>query len=113
MHASGDYLHPVYLGIEHYHKPPFTYWITSFSYAFFGVSPFAARFFLQVALLLQLILVFSISRIMFRKESWAWQSVLIYASMLIVWVSVRSLTTDAYLTTWLLACPTPPGRQDG
>ncbi|MDI3521485.1 MAG: hypothetical protein PWR04_1473, partial [Anaerophaga sp.] len=28
MYQSGDYLHPRLLEIQHYHKPPVTYWIT-------------------------------------------------------------------------------------
>ncbi|NND32090.1 MAG: polymyxin resistance protein ArnT, partial [Saprospiraceae bacterium] len=52
MVESGDYIHPTYLGIEHYHKPPMTYWITAVSYSIFGPTPFAARFFLQIAFLI-------------------------------------------------------------
>lgn len=102
MYHNGDYLHPVYMGIEHYHKPPMTYWITSIAYHIFGVSPFSARFFLQIALLVQLILIYRITYLLYPDRSIAISSTLIYASFMLVWVSVRNLTTDAYLNTFLL-----------
>ncbi len=103
MYVSGDYLHPRYLGIEHYHKPPFTYWITAWAYQIFGVTPFAARFFLQWSLLIQLLLVMKMSMLIWAEKSMAWRATLVYLSFLIVWISVRNLSTDAYLNTWLMA----------
>ncbi|MBK8501748.1 MAG: glycosyltransferase family 39 protein [Saprospiraceae bacterium] len=102
MFQSGDYLHPVYFGIEHYHKPPMTYWITATAYHIFGVNPFAARFFLQIALLLQLLLIFKTTKLIYNNSQSARYASLIYASFMIVWISVRNLTTDAYLNTFLL-----------
>ncbi|MCB0689442.1 MAG: glycosyltransferase family 39 protein [Saprospiraceae bacterium] len=102
MYESGDYLHPVYLGIEHYHKPPMTYWITAAGYHLFGVNPFAARFFLQCALLLQLLLSYRITGLIYTSSRVSFYATMIYASFMIVWVSVRNLTTDAYLNTFLL-----------
>lgn len=102
MYETGDYLHPIYLGIEHYHKPPVTYWLTAFSYHIFGVHPFSARFVLQLALLLQIVLVYKISLLLYNQRKPAIYAAVIYASFFIVWVSVRNLTTDAYLTTFLL-----------
>jgi 4-amino-4-deoxy-L-arabinose transferase-like glycosyltransferase len=102
MYETGDYLHPIYLGIEHYHKPPVTYWLTTFSYHIFGVNPFSARFFLQLALLLQIVLVYQIGFLLSSRQKAAIYAAAIYASFFIVWVSVRNLTTDAYLTTFLL-----------
>ena len=49
MLDTGDWIHPQLMGIYHYHKPPMTYWITAVSYKIFGVTPFAARFFLQLS----------------------------------------------------------------
>lgn len=102
MFESGDYLHPRYLGIEHYHKPPMTYWITASAYHIFGVSPFASRFFLQCAFLLQIILVYLIARSLDSRPATARNAALIYSSFMMVWISVRNLTTDAYLNTFLL-----------
>ena len=60
MALSGDYLHPTLLGIQHYHKPPVTYYITAIGYKIFGINEFGARFFLSVSLILQMFFVFKI-----------------------------------------------------
>ena len=36
MFETGDFIHPRKMGISHYHKPPLTYYITTFGYAIFG-----------------------------------------------------------------------------
>ena len=102
MYETGDYLHPVYLGIEHYHKPPFTYWVTASAYHLFGVSAFSARFFLQIAFLLQLVLLFQMALLFWEDRKKAWIAVACYGSIFIVLISIRNLTTDAYLTTWIM-----------
>lgn len=103
MLQSGDLLHPRYMGIEHYHKPPVTYYITALSYRLFGVHPFAARFPLQIAIILQLWLVYRLALLLLQKLELARIAVFIYASFLIVWISSRNLTTDAFLNTFVLA----------
>jgi len=102
MVQTGDYLHPVLLGIKHYDKPPLTYYITSLGYKIFGINEFGARFFLIVALILQLLLVFYISLALFNKEKTAIASAIIYFSFPIVLIATHNLTTDAYLTTLIL-----------
>jgi 4-amino-4-deoxy-L-arabinose transferase len=103
MVVSGDYLHPTYLGIEHYHKPPMTYWITSAAFHLFGVNPFAARFFLQIAFLIQILLTYKIADQLFQNSTIRLYAAGIFACLLIVFVSIRNLTTDAYLNTFLMA----------
>ena len=102
MALSGDYLHPTLLGIQHYHKPPVTYYITAIGYKIFGINEFGARFFLSVALILQLLFVFKIGRLLFKEEKIAFFSALIYFSFPVVLIAARNLTTDAYLTTFIL-----------
>ena len=51
MMRSGNFLHPSFLNIDHYHKPPMTYWITVASFKIFGTTPFAARILVQLAVL--------------------------------------------------------------
>ena len=58
MLLSGDWLHPTLLKIHHYHKPPITYWITAVAYSVFGISAFAARFFLIAAYCAQVVIIF-------------------------------------------------------
>ena len=102
MYRSGDLLHPTFMELGHYHKPPLTYVITAGAYSLFGPTPFAVRFFLQLALLLQIWLVYSIGRLLFADPARVRLATLIYCSFPILLVASRSLTTDLYLTTFLL-----------
>lgn len=103
MVESGDYMHPTLMGIYHYHKPPMTYWITALSYKLFGVSSWSARFFLQLALLLQIWLVYKIAQAIFNEDKKAFLSAMLYASFPAFIIGGRALTTDAYLAVFVLA----------
>lgn len=103
MAISGDYINPTLLGIKHLHKPPVTYYLTALGYKIFGVNEFGARFFMQLALVLQILLVFKITLILYKNEKIAFAASLIYFSLPITVIAVRTLTTDAYLTTFILA----------
>jgi 4-amino-4-deoxy-L-arabinose transferase-like glycosyltransferase len=102
MIATGDWIHPRLLGIQHFHKPPVTYWITVIGYKVFGINPFGARFFLQISLMLQLYCVYRIVILLFRDRLHALYAAMIYATLPLVLVSSRGLTTDSYLTTCIL-----------
>jgi len=102
MIENGDYLHPKLLDIYHYHKPPLTYQITTLGYKIFGVNEFGARFFLQIAILIQMLLIYQITFLLFKSNEMALASALIYFSLPIVLISSRNLTTDAYLNTFIL-----------
>ncbi|NVK53799.1 MAG: lipid-A-disaccharide synthase N-terminal domain-containing protein [Flavobacteriaceae bacterium] len=103
MLQTGDWMHPQLIGIYHYHKPPMTYWITALSYKIFGVNPFAARFFLQIAILIQLFLVYRIGILLWKDKNKSFKAALLYASFPVVIIGGRALTTDAYLATFILA----------
>jgi 4-amino-4-deoxy-L-arabinose transferase-like glycosyltransferase len=102
MLRSNDWMHPTLLNIHHYHKPPVTYWITATAFSIFGVNPFATRFFLTIAFTIQILLVYLITREMLHNKRVAWYAALIYATLPIVMISVRGLTTDAYVNTFVL-----------
>ncbi|MGB5462124.1 MAG: glycosyltransferase family 39 protein [Aureibaculum sp.] len=102
MFISGDFIHPNLLDVHHYHKPPFTYQITAIGYYLFGVNPFGARFFLQIAVLIQLMLMYSLTKMLFKSEKTALWSSIIYFSFPIVLISSRNLTTDAFVATFVL-----------
>tara|TARA_R100000935_G_C2835409_1_gene167808 strand:+ start:1060 stop:2715 length:1656 start_codon:yes stop_codon:yes gene_type:complete len=102
MFLLGDYLNPQLLGIFHFHKPPLTYYITTLGYSIFGINEFGARFFLQIAVAIQLLLVYGLANLLFRKKRIAFISGVIYFSMPIVLISSRNLTTDAFLTTFIM-----------
>ncbi len=103
MFQSGDWLHPRLLGIQHFHKPPVVYWLTALAYHLFGPTAFAARFFLQIAVLIQLWLIFHLSVLLFNDKKTALMAALIYTSFIGVVLSTRALTTDAFLNTFVLA----------
>ena len=110
MFRSGDLLHPTLLNIYHYHKPPVTFWLTGLSFQLFGVNAFSARFFLQLSLVAQGGLVYLISQRLFAtsetsSEQLQTQSLLaavIYLSFPLSLVGARNLTTDSFLTTFVL-----------
>ena len=102
MAISNNYLHPSLLNIGHYHKPPITYAITAIGYKIFGFNEYGARFFLSVALMLQIILIYKIVLLWFKDEKVAIASALIYFSFPIVLIAARNLTTDIYLNTFII-----------
>ena len=102
MVISGDYLRPTLLGIEHLHKPPLTYYITSLGYTVFGINEYGARFFLGISIILQIYLIFRIGVLLFKDEKLAYASALIYISFPLMLIAARNLTTDAYLVTFIL-----------
>jgi len=103
MLISHDWLHPLLLDIHHYHKPPITYQITAIGYEIFGINPFGARFFLQISVVIQLILVYLIAKRLKLGEKTALYASVIYLSFPLVLASSRTLTTDSFLTTFALA----------
>ncbi|OOG76468.1 lipid-A-disaccharide synthase N-terminal domain-containing protein [Algoriphagus sp. A40] len=102
MVQTGDWLHPQLMGIYHYHKPPMTYWLTALSYKVMGVSPFSARFLLQISVLLQIWLVYKIALIFFKRSNPAFLSAMLYASFPALIIGSRALTTDTFLTLFVL-----------
>lgn len=103
MFESGDWIHPKLMEIHHYHKPPFTYWLTALSYKIFGISPFSARFFLQISALIQIVLAYFLAQLAFKDKRKALLSAILYAACPLLIIGARGLTTDMFLTTWVLA----------
>ena len=102
MLVNNDFINPTLLGIKHLHKPPATYYITALGYEIFGINEFGTRFFMQIALIIQIFLVFKITVLLYKNEKLALAAALIYTSFPIAIIAVRTLTTDAYLTTFIL-----------
>ena len=97
----GNLLQPTLLNIFHFHKPPVTFWLTGMGFQLFGVNAFGARFWLQLSLVLQGILIYLISQRLFG-EIRSVLAVVIYLSFPLSIVSARNLTTDSFLTTSVL-----------
>jgi 4-amino-4-deoxy-L-arabinose transferase len=102
MLETGNWTLPQYLQVLHFDKPLMTYWITALGLKVFGVNAFAVRFFLQIAFLVQLLLVYKISFELFLNKKIASFAVIIYCGLPLVLISIRNLTTDAYLNTFAL-----------
>ena len=103
MFRSGNLLQPSLLNIFHFHKPPVTFWLTGMGFQLFGVNAFGARFWLQISLILQGILIYSIAQRLFGEKVRSVLAVVIYLSFPLSIVSARNLTTDNFLTTSVLA----------
>ena len=97
IHYTKLYDHPKLMEIKHYHKPPVTYYVTVLGFKIFGVNAFGARFFLQIAILIQLFLIYQITFLLFNDKKISLAAALIYFSLPLVLISSRNLTTDAYL----------------
>ncbi len=103
MFRSGNLLQPTLLNIFHFHKPPVTFWLTDLGFELFGINAFGARFFLQLSLILQGILIYLISQRLFAVQVRSVLAVIIYLSFPLSIMSARNLTTDSFLTTLVLA----------
>ncbi len=101
-YVNNDYIYPNLLNIHHYHKPPFTYQITALGYKLFGITPFGARFFLQLSVIIQIISVYLITAALFENKKTALRAAVIYTSYPLVLISSRNLTTDSFLTSFAL-----------
>ena len=103
MLLNKDFLHPRLLEIQHYHKPPLTYYLTALGYTLFGINEFGARFFLQLALIFQIFFVYKIANLLFNDVRLSLSASVIYFTFPIVLIATNNLTTDAYLTTFEIA----------
>lgn len=93
-----NYLEPFYNGIKHFHKPPFTYWITALGLDLFGVNGLGARFFGAVFAVLTLIFTKKTAMLLTSDEDKADASVLVLASSFLFLVVARVVSTDIFLT---------------
>ncbi|TGE29269.1 ArnT family glycosyltransferase [Hymenobacter metallicola] len=100
MLADGDWLHPRLLGIQHFHKPPVTYWLTAAGVALAGPTGSGVRLLAVLAVLLQVVLVFGLGRLLFGgNERHALAAAVVYGTFPVVLISALNVTTDAYLMT--------------
>lgn len=103
MLRNRDYITPFYNGIKHFHKPPFTYWMTALGLDIFGVNGLGARFFPAVFSVMSLIYTRRMSFALTGDRDKAQLSVLILASSLLFLIVSRVISTDIYLTFFTVA----------
>ncbi|MBC6697913.1 ArnT family glycosyltransferase [Hymenobacter puniceus] len=100
MLASHDWLHPRLLGIEHFHKPPLTYWLTAVGLAIAGPTALGVRLLPVLAVLAQVLLVYGLGKLLFGgNQTRARTAAIIYGTLPVVLVSAFNVTTDVYLAT--------------
>ena len=104
MLAGHDWLHPRLLGIQHFHKPPLTYWLTALGLALLGPTAAGVRLLPGLAVLAQVGLMYGLGRLLFDGDRGRGLAVaVVYATLPVVLISALNVTTDAYLATWELA----------
>ncbi|RAK69396.1 ArnT family glycosyltransferase [Hymenobacter edaphi] len=100
MLTGGDWLHPRLLGIQHFHKPPLTYWLTAAGLGLFGGTAGAVRLLPVLAVLAQVALVYALGLLIFaRDRRRALAAAVVYGTLPVVLISALNVTTDAYLAT--------------
>ncbi|MBF9237917.1 glycosyltransferase family 39 protein [Hymenobacter sp. BT683] len=104
MLASGDWLHPRLLGIQHFHKPPLTYWLTALGLAVAGPTAAGVRLLPALAVLAQVGLVYGLGLLFFPGDRLrAVAAAVVYGTLPVVLISALNITTDVYLATLELA----------
>ncbi|RYU82873.1 ArnT family glycosyltransferase [Hymenobacter persicinus] len=104
MLTTHDWLHPRLLGIQHFHKPPLTYWLTAAGLTLAGPTAFGVRLLPVLAVLLQIGLVYGLGLLLFAHDrARALAAAVVYGTLPVVLISALNVTTDAYLQTLELA----------
>ena len=93
MVASGDYITPRYHGRLRFQKPILFYWLIVFSYKFFGVGVYGARFPSIIMALLNVILIYILGRDLFGKRTGIF-SALVLATSEVYFTYSRFATPD-------------------
>ncbi len=99
MLESGDWLTPRLSGLEHWHKPPLTYWAIGASFAAFGLNEFAARLPSALAAVATVLGLYGIGRMLFGRRAGVLGAVALASSLLFV-VMGRLATPDMLLACW-------------
>jgi 4-amino-4-deoxy-L-arabinose transferase len=101
MVRSGDWLTPRFNGIAHFDKPPIAYWVSAASMAILGIDELAARLPLALASLAALAAVYRLGADLWGPRAAIYAFLTLLSSPL--WFALsRSLTTDLYLTLWIV-----------
>jgi 4-amino-4-deoxy-L-arabinose transferase len=102
MVRTGDWITPRLNGIAHFDKPPLAYWASAASMALLGVDELAARLPLVLASLAALAIVYRAAADTMCRRAALYAFLTLLSSPL--WFALsRSLSTDLYLTLWIVA----------
>ena len=99
MLDSGDWMRPMlHPEVEHWSKPPLTYWAIAASVSVLGRDEFAARLPNALAFAATLFLLLWIGRRLTPQR--AWLPPLVYATFVFPAVAMNIVTTDTLLSLW-------------
>jgi 4-amino-4-deoxy-L-arabinose transferase-like glycosyltransferase len=99
MLESGDWLRPMlHPEVEHWAKPPFTYWSVAASIAVLGRTEFAARLPGALAFAATVLLMVRLGRRFVPEQPWL--PALTYATFAFPPLAANLVTTDTLLTLW-------------
>ncbi|MFC4820009.1 ArnT family glycosyltransferase [Dokdonella ginsengisoli] len=102
MLDSGDWMRPMlHPEVEHWSKPPLTYWSIAASFATFGRSEFAARLPGALAFAGAIVLMLRLGRRFVPRQPWL--PALVYASFVFPSLAANLVTTDSLLALWEIA----------
>jgi len=101
MVENKNYIEPVFNGIKHFHKPPFTYWINALGIRLFGVNDFSVRFFGMLSAVIILFVTLKLSKILLIDEKKSINSVYILSSSILFIGVSKVVSTDIYLLSVL------------
>lgn len=97
MLESGDWVTPRLSGIEHWHKPPLTYWTIAASFAVLGLNEFAARLPSALAAMASVVALYGLGRMLYGRRAGVLGAIVL-ASSLLFNVMGRLATPDMLLT---------------
>lgn len=97
---SGNIAVPVLDGEGHWTKPPLTYWAIMGGIRLFGQTPFAARFYLVLALLLSALAVYWTGSLVWGPDAGMWAG-LVFATSPYVVASAHVVSTDMLVVLWV------------
>lgn len=99
MVTSGDWIWPRLDGELHLTKPPLTYWAIAGPVALFGPGEWAARLYLGLSFALTTLLVSSLGRRMWDRET-GLAAGLVHVTTLLPFAAASVITPDTLLTLW-------------
>ena len=101
MVRSGDWLTPRFNGIAHFDKPPLAYWASAASMSLVGIDELGTRLPLVLASLATLAVVYAAASATMCPRAARFAFLVLLSSPM--WFALsRSLTTDLYLTLWVV-----------
>ena len=102
MLARQNFMHPQ-PGVPAVSHLPLPLWFTSLGMTLWGINPFGARFFVQVGIVLQVVLVYRIALRLFGSHQVGLFAGLIYLSCPLVLACSRYLSAEIFLATFELS----------